>query len=181
MTDGDRELLIRAHSGHEPSARLLWERHGPRLVAYARAVAPQFGAAEDIVQSVFCRLIELDRRALRAILDVRAYLTTLTRNEALNAARAARRERARRGHTQPPSATAKAHDDELAAALAELPRHLREVVVLRHVQELTFDQIEAATGINRNTAASRYKVAMARLRARLDAPASAPSTETAHA
>jgi len=68
-------------------------------------------------------------------------------------------------------------DDEkraraLAAALAELPDYLREVVVLRCSRELSFAEIAKVTGSPEGTLKSRFHRAMLALRGRLSPPRS---------
>ena len=55
----------------------------------------------------------------------------------------------------------------MAAALAELPPEQRAVAHLKLWTGLTFEQIAAALEIPPNTAASRYRYALDKLRARL--------------
>ena len=52
----------------------------------------------------------------------------------------------------------------LAAALDRLPHDQREVVVMKIWNELTFAEIGEALGISQNTAASRYRYALAGLK-----------------
>ncbi|HRQ72614.1 MAG TPA: sigma-70 family RNA polymerase sigma factor [Phycisphaerales bacterium] len=166
--DDLRTLLLRTHRGHEPSARRLWEAQAPRLVAVARAVLGRRGGAgdaEDAVQAVFCRVLELDRASVRSVRDPASWLAQMTRRESLNMLRSARRAAAREREHDGGSADGRAERDAgLAGALAALPRHLREVVVLRHTAGLTFEQVSLALGVNRNTVASRHRLAMERLR-----------------
>jgi RNA polymerase sigma factor (sigma-70 family) len=162
MRDDDRQLLIATHRGHEASARLLWARHAPRLRAHAAAIVRD--GADDVVQCVMCRLLELSSGRIRAIEDVGAFLATAVRREALNHLRSIRRAGARA--TARPST---AHDgggpqEDIRAAVDDLPRRLREVVVLKHIGDLTFDQIASALATNRNTIASRYRAALQQLR-----------------
>ncbi|MCL4741652.1 MAG: sigma-70 family RNA polymerase sigma factor [Phycisphaerales bacterium] len=173
--DDLRTLLLRTHRGHEPSARRLWEAQAPRLVAVARAVLGRgFGGgdAEDAVQAVLCRVLELDRASVRSVRDPAAWLAQMTRRESLNMLRSARRAAAReRGRPGERRGSEAAHESGVAAALASLPRHLREVVVLRHTAGLTFEQVSLALGVNRNTVASRHRLAMERLRGAMGADA----------
>ena len=55
-------------------------------------------------------------------------------------------------------------DDALAAAVAALPEVQREVVALKIDAGLTFAEIAAVTGTSLNTAASRYRYALEKLR-----------------
>src|SRR6266542_4203783 len=52
----------------------------------------------------------------------------------------------------------------LAAAVGSLPHDQREVLVLKIWNELTFSEIAGALGISQNTAASRYRYALANLK-----------------
>ena len=55
-------------------------------------------------------------------------------------------------------------DAELERAVKALPPHLREVVVLKTWSALTFQEISETLGVPLNTAASRYRYALERLR-----------------
>jgi RNA polymerase sigma-70 factor (ECF subfamily) len=57
--------------------------------------------------------------------------------------------------------------DELASALVGLPEEQRAVVHLKLWEELTFEEIAAALDISPNTAASRYRYGLDKLRGRL--------------
>ena len=117
---------------------------------------------------------------LRAVDDVPAWLFQVARHIAFNTGRSERRERARRvrvgesgvqadggGGGRPGVLDGTAHDEGLARAIATLMPEMRDVVLLKHVAGLTFDQIAVATQSNRNTAASRYRSAMGLLEAAL--------------
>ena len=179
MPTDDRTLLRKTHAGHEPAARELWQRHAGWMLAYARTIVGNQGslAAEDVVQSVFCRLLALDRRTLRSVREVRPWLAQLVRHEALNQRRSARRAAQRDARTPPSPHTAEPaaqspHD--LARVLAQLPRRLREVAHLRHIAGLTTDQTAEVLDIPRGTVASRCHEAMRTMRDMLDSPP--PST-----
>ena len=57
----------------------------------------------------------------------------------------------------------------VAAALAELPDSLREVVVLRHYEELSFEAMARMLGTPSTTLKSRFAVAMQKLEQALTA------------
>ena len=54
--------------------------------------------------------------------------------------------------------------DQVAAAIDLLPREQREVLVMKIWNELTFAEIGEALEISQNTAASRYRYALASLK-----------------
>jgi len=55
----------------------------------------------------------------------------------------------------------------LQKALGELPEKQREVVMMRIWSGMTLEEIGTATGVTLNTAASRYRYAIGKLRERL--------------
>jgi RNA polymerase sigma-70 factor (ECF subfamily) len=55
----------------------------------------------------------------------------------------------------------------LQSALAELPVEQREIMVLRVWGQMTFEEAAATLDISPNTAASRYRYALAKLKERL--------------
>ncbi len=186
MVADDLTLLRRTHAGHEPSARELWRRHAGWMLLFARGILGRRhgSGAEDVVQAVFCRMLGLDRRSIRAVREVRPWLAQLVRRQALNqmrtAARAARREAARPA----PSAPSPTSGADVASAMASLPRRLREVLYLRHVAGLSTDQTALALDVPRGTVASRHHAAVMALRAAVEAgsePVSDMLGEPAHA
>jgi RNA polymerase sigma-70 factor, ECF subfamily len=55
----------------------------------------------------------------------------------------------------------------VARAIAELPESLREALVLRHYEQLSFEEMSRITGTHASTLKSRFSAALLRLRARL--------------
>lgn len=162
----DRELLERLHRGDAAAAEAFWARHAARVRAFARALTRSEADADDALQRVFCGLLSLEQARVRAIRDVTAFLMRSARHEVLNRLRAEHRERARRERQEPgrvASAGRSTADPALAAALERLPRRQREIVVLRSVLGLTFDQAALALGVQRTTAASRHAAGLAAL------------------
>ena len=153
----------------------LWlRRHGPAMLLLARQVVPVRGDAEDVVQEAFVRFWANRERAA----DPAAYLFACVRSAALDwrrsGARRGRREEAaaRRGAASeaPLFAPTVEHDERRAAieaALSTLPESQREVLVMKVWARLTFPQIAVALDIPADTAASRYRYALAKLREQL--------------
>lgn len=162
----DRQLLVGITRGRDDCARELWARHGPALTALARAIVGAHSAG-DVVQSALCRVLECRPAQLQAVENVPAWLAALVRREAANHLRSERRRRSRDSVPRCSQITpvAQAHDGNLWNSVEHLPRRLREVLVLRLIAGLTFDQLSLALGLNRNTAAARYRSALVSLRA----------------
>ena len=148
------------------------DRHGAALVLFARQWVPSHADAEDVVQEAFVRFWRSRPKAD----DPTAYLFACVRSHALDwrrgQSRRARREAAaaRPERTEPLFAPRLEQDERraaLEAAVATLPAEQREVLVLKIWGGLTFPQIADALGLSPNTAASRYRYSLAKLREQL--------------
>jgi len=162
---GTRNLADRKLSADDVQS--LYDRHGPALVAYACTFVGSFSDAEDVVHRIFLKLLGGNTIVPDAPL---AYLYRAVRNASLNARRNGVREVphddsvdartqcfSRRGGDQE-SALA------LEKALGELPEEQRETVIMRIWSGMTLEEIGTASGVSLNTAASRYRYALEKLR-----------------
>jgi len=169
--DPQVKLLLRCRRGSDKAARTLWADHARSVRACALALTRDGHAADDVVQRVFCSILETDRRTLARVRDVRAYLMAAARNTSHSYLRSESRRARRERHDRERCPPTLLSDESLSAAIEALPTELREVLIVRAAGDLTFDQLALALGINRSTAASRYRSALDRLRGLLDPPA----------
>jgi RNA polymerase sigma-70 factor, ECF subfamily len=142
--------------------RRLYEIHGRALFAYACAFVRDPSDAEDVVQQVFLRLL---RGVATGSLSP-GYLFRAVRNGALNDIRRRSREVDLDGEVQWLESSSDSTETALAlqSALRVLPEEQREVVVLRIWGQLTFDEIAGVVDISPNTAASRYRYGLMKLK-----------------
>lgn len=172
MDPDDGELVRRARSGDRDAFGMLIARHQQVAFRAAYAVCGDVAEAEDAAQEAFIKA----HRALwrfRSGAPFRPWLLRIAGNEARNRRRSAgRREHlavlAAQGgaaSVEEPSFSA----GELTAALDRLEVPHREVVLLRHVLELSEAETAAALGCRPGTVKSRLSRALARLREDLDA------------
>lgn len=143
---------------------LSYRRYGSALLLFAAALAGERSRAQDAVQQVFLKLLESS--SLHDALDRKAYLFTCVRNAVLNDRKARQRDVALDPECawfEPPDRDY-ASEGNLRRALWALPEDQREVTVLHIWAELTFAQIAEVLNISANTAASRYRYALAKLR-----------------
>jgi len=139
-------------------------------VLFARQWARSTADAEDIVQEVFVKFWRRNHN-----IENRALLYATVRSIALDFlrrdSRRARRESAAVAETdqavQPAFEIEDESQRELVAALDRLPNEQREVLVMKIWNELTFAEIASALEISQNTAASRYRYALAALKKNL--------------
>ena len=153
----------------------LYRRHSSALVLFAAAMTGDRARAQDAVHHVFAKL--LAQGGIGQAMAAKAYLFACVRNAILNEAKARRREVALDAGAawfEPPDRDYAA-ELRLRQALAALDDPQREVTVLHVCGELTFAEIGEVLGVSPNTAASRYRYALARLRETMHA------TEDCHA
>jgi RNA polymerase sigma-70 factor (ECF subfamily) len=158
---------------HDPDRwRRVLAEHGAALLLFARQWSASAPDAEDAVQSGFVKFWKNRKRAR----DELAYLYACVRSAAMDLGKGESRRRARlTRHAGPafeiPRDRAE-REAAIEAALALLPADQREVIVMKIWGGLTFAQIGETTGVPMNTAASRYRYAIARLHAELSAEVS---------
>ena len=158
----------------DPAAiELIWERYAHDLLALLSAILGSRQEAEDVLQTLFVRIVR-QRRTLAGANCLDAYLFRMARNEAVTYLRG--RQREKRGRTEhitwlaPREAGEPRYDltEQLQVALSRLPQSQREVVVLKMYREKTFQEIGRLLGVSLNTAASRYRYGLERLRSLLE-------------
>lgn len=140
-----------------------YREHAPALIVFACSIVGQRSRAQDVVQQVFLRLVE---RPLQRPDDLRAYLFTAIRNAAMNELRSTRQlvELSEEDSWFEGCGHDVLSERHLRSALWSLPEEQRQVIVLHIWGELTFAEIAVVLGISANTAASRYRYALERLR-----------------
>jgi RNA polymerase sigma-70 factor (ECF subfamily) len=140
---------------------------GPGLVLFARQFVRTSADAEDIVQDAFVRFWRkehsIENRGL-LYATVRSVALDLLRRDARRARREANAALEVEQSTQPQFDFDDGSQQALAAAVDLLPVEQREVLVMKIWNELTFAEIASALGISQNTAASRYRYALAALK-----------------
>jgi len=153
----------------------LYDEHAQALFSFLLSFTRSEADTRDLLQELF---IKLARRPglLDGIRDERAFLLRLSHNLAIDLMR--RRSARQRQHEQMAVEAldlfAAAHEPDerafreaLSGALWELPPEQRAVVHLKLWEGLTFEQIAELLDIPLNTAASRYRYGLDKLRERL--------------
>jgi len=159
----------------ELELKRLYDEHAQALFAFLLNLTRDEPDTRDLLQEVF---VKLARRPdlLREIREVRPFLIRLAHRAAIDLIR---RRGTRRKYQEQFTAEAGSvlepagHPDEAAfraaleTALGGLPPEQRAVLHLKLWEELTFEQIAEALEIPLNTAASRYRYGLDKLRERL--------------
>jgi RNA polymerase sigma factor (sigma-70 family) len=150
--------------GDATKIEALYLLHGSALLLFATAIIGERARAQDVVHQVFLKLME-DGNLQRAA-DTKAYLFVCIRNAALNEIKVQRRSITLESEAVwfDPPCRDYAAELNLRRSLLALPDDQRQVLVLHIWGELTFSQIADLLEIGPNTAASRYRYALAKLR-----------------
>jgi RNA polymerase sigma-70 factor (ECF subfamily) len=165
VTDG--ELVGRVLEGDPDAFGVLVDRHYPACLRFADRLVGNRADAEEAVQDTFVRAY----RALGRYRDqqrLRSWLFRILVNRCRTQASRAER-RFRMDHTAgeemgSPVESPVAFDDELSpalrSALATLPAVQREALLLKHVEELSYEEMAAITGARVSALKMRVKRAL---------------------
>jgi RNA polymerase sigma-70 factor, ECF subfamily len=177
----DEELMLAYGAGDCAAFDTLYARHKGAVFRYMRRQTGNPALAEELFQDVWFKLIDA-----RAGYEPRAKFTTWLFTIAHNRLMDHFRSNARGAlvsyegdpaedvpaDTLRPDESAERREAaaQLLAAIEALPPAQRETFLLQQEGELSVEEIAAATGVNRETAKSRLRYALAKLRASLREP-----------
>ncbi len=157
-----------------PALERLYDEHAQALYCFLLNLTRNEEDCRDLLQDVFVKTAR-DPGLLDGVRNERSFLLRMAHNAAIDLfrRRAARREDDRSPAADAPLFAPAADPDAetfraaLHGALAELPPEQRAVLHLKLWEGLTFDEIAEALDIPLNTAASRYRYGLDKLRGRL--------------
>jgi RNA polymerase sigma-70 factor (ECF subfamily) len=173
LRPADDPLKQALAEGREEAFAALYDQFAPSLFRVAVSLLGSRHDAEDAVQEVFIGVVRA-RTGLPNVENLRAYLFAALRRTALRLA-VVRRECPLSPEKLLSLSAPQAENADsdaglrLERALRTLPAEQREVVALKIDGGLTFAEIAAVLGISPNTVASRYRYALEKLRAALEA------------
>lgn len=148
---------------------MLWESYSGRLHGYLVSLLCSHHDAEEVLQEVFVKIAR-NPSAVAGARNLAGFIFTIARNEAVSALRRRRKTPApadamnlwlipaeQQGNTGE-------ENNAIARALAGLPEEQRTVIILKVYRDMTFQEIADSLGISLNTAASRYRYGLEKLR-----------------
>jgi len=153
----------------------LYYEHAQAVFAFLLNFTRHEADTRDLLQELFVKLAKRPE-LLDGVGDERAFLLRVAHNLAVDLIR---RRGTREKHcaqlagepapifAPDPEPDESAFREALAAALGEIPAEQRAVIHLKLWEGLTFEQIAELLGIPLNTAASRYRYGLDKLRERL--------------
>ncbi len=178
-TGSDEELMERYRDGDAGAFEVLYDRHKGGLFRYILRQCGNRGVAEELFQEVWMNLIRA-RAAYTVQARFTTYLYRLAHNRLIDHYRAQAGgvpvsfddeygpalESIAGAHGNDPAVTADAREQaqQLLQLIAALPAAQREAFLLQQESDMNVAEIAQATGVNRETAKSRLRYAIARLR-----------------
>ena len=167
----EREILDRLAANDPSALEMIWNLYSHDLLGYLMGIFCFRPEAEDTLQDVFIGIARKPSLVAKAK-QLKPYLFRLARNTAFN--RLAKNKRQRKGaeamsswlevDTDREEQLQPGETEQLESALAELPEGQRSVIVLKFFRHMTFQEISQMLEISQNTAASRYRYGMEKLK-----------------
>ena len=173
MNPSEENDIRQCIQNDDPKAlELLYDEIGKKLYGYILSIVRSAAQAEDVMQNVFVRIAEKRHKIAKAE-NMTAYIFTLARNETMEyLRRLPKRKESIEEHAalftvaeDPPDDPLTADDaKEISTAVRALPLEQREIIMLKIFHDRTFDEISRMLKISQNTAASRYRYGMEKLK-----------------
>jgi RNA polymerase sigma-70 factor, ECF subfamily len=178
--ESDEVLMRRYQRGDEQAFNQLYERHRAALRRFVRRLSPETSDNEEIAQETWMAVIH-GRDRYRPQARFVTYLFSIARRRTMDRWRKLGRAPELEPDAEeldrlagPTSHEPESHADtvalrtDLMTAVASLPILQREAFLLRAEGDLTLEEIGEVTGTGRETAKSRLRYALNRLRIALE-------------
>lgn len=176
-TPDDSALMLCYQDGDLSAFETLYRRHKDPLYRYLLRLCRHRDTAEDIFQDVWGKIVKA-RASYRPTAKFTTFLYRVAHNCFIDHVRRNKRHASNseldaelHSHPgeQPETLTERSLAKErLSKALMELPEEQRDAFLLHEEAGLNLDQIASVTGSNRETAKSRLRYAINKLRAAID-------------
>jgi len=171
----DRLLVWRFNRGDTAALCRIYEKYRDSLLKVAAALLSDKSTVEDVLHDVFVEFAQSTGR-FRLKGSLKGYLAICVANRARDRNRTIRRRSAVLGAELNPPDTASPDDaamthelmEKMGQALAQLPEEQRQIIVLHLQSKLRFREIARLQGISVNTAQSRYRYGLDKLRSSLN-------------
>jgi RNA polymerase sigma-70 factor (ECF subfamily) len=173
LNEIDASVPIRAKRGEEQAFIEIVDFYYPRCLRFARNMLQNDQDAEEAVQDAFVRVHDSFPR-FREDARFDPWLFRILANRCRTLLSRSRRHRALIEYGEVPITAAAVEQDygadwaeEVKVVLDSLPAEQKEAFLLRHVEDLSYEDIAALTGVRLSALRMRVKRACDTLRARL--------------
>ena len=178
----DEQLIARFQAGDERAYIELVNRYRDRLINFVFQFLGDREQAEDVVQDTMLKLY-IKKHYYREIAKFSTWIYTIARNLANTELRKRKRRkitllshmtRDEREYELPAiqpetgqEVQTEFAEKQIQAAIQDLPEHFKTVIILRDIQELSYDDISSIVGVPLGTVKSRINRARLQLQAEL--------------
>jgi len=178
-TPEDSALMLQYKDGDTAAFETLYRRHNNALYRYLLRLCRHQPTAEDVFQDVWGKIIKA-RSSYRPTARFTTFMYRVAHNCFIDHVRRNKRH-ANNTEFEPDlhADTSESPDmiterclakERLALALQDLPEEQRDAFLLHEEAGLSIEQIASVTGSNRETAKSRLRYAVRKLRAAIEEP-----------
>ena len=175
----DEQLIKKFQEGDESAFEELVNRFSKRLTHFAYRYVNDRGVAEDIVQETFLKVYK-NKHSYKPIAKFSTWIFTITGNLAKTKLRKWKTRQTynfsnyedrdwentledESEDTNPQKEIIQTDPEVIQQALANLPDHSKKVIILRDIQELSYDEISKITDVALGTVKSRINRARIKL------------------
>jgi len=175
----DEQLIKKFQEGDESAFEELVNRFSKRLIHFAYRYVNDRGVAEDIVQETFLKVYK-NKHSYKPIAKFSTWIFTITGNLAKTKLRKWKTRQTynfsnyedrdwentledESEDTNPQKEIIQTDPEVIQQALANLPDHSKKVIILRDIQELSYDEISKITDVALGTVKSRINRARIKL------------------
>ena len=176
----DSALMLRYQEGDVTAFDVLYRRHKDAIYRYLLRLCGHRDTAEDIFQEVWGKIVKA-RSSYRPTAKFTTFLYRVAHNCFIDHLRRNKRHASNttfeperhsdQGETLELATERSLARERLELALGTLPDEQRDAFLLSEEGGLSMDQIASVTGCNRETAKSRVRYAVNKLRSAIDEPA----------
>jgi len=173
----DKFLVLKCKRGSRDALACIYQKYKTDLLILAIALLNETSAAEDVVHDVFVSFVQAVEK-FRLTGSLKGYLLTCVANRARNTNKAKQRQQNVVPNPAVPACSCangpsrsiicNEQLQQLSDAMAHLPYDQREAIMLHFQAGMTFKTIAKSLGISVNTAKSRYRYGLDKLRLILD-------------
>lgn len=182
----DLALVQRVAAGDPSALSALYDRHAQSVHSHAFHLLGDIAEAEDAVEETFWRVWRRAGEYDPAMADVETWLLLMCRQRCTERLRAKKRSLDRLledttglSSDVPPGGAPTPEEERIAAALASVPADQRTVLELAFFRGLGPADVASVTKQSPETARTRLRVAMRKLRDALAGPAAGPDEGSA--
>jgi len=175
----DKLLVLRCKRGSTEALGRIYEKYKTDMLVLAMALLNDKNAAEDVMHDVFLSFVQnIEKFSLTG--SLKGYLLTCLANRARNLNKAKHQqgveldpaESVSSGSNEPLRAImCNEQLQQLSNAMVQLPYDQREVIMLHFQAGMTFRTIGKSLGVSANTAKSRYRYGLDKMRSIFDSEA----------